>query len=115
MNINSQTKNQITLIVLSGAVDLYSSPQARKTVLSAIEDGQPKLVMIDLQAVSYIDSSGVATLVEGLQMAKEKKCRFCLVGLSDAAREVFELARLHKVFEIFSSEEQALAKYGLTK
>ncbi len=115
MNINSQTKNQITTIELSGAVDLYSSPQARKAILSAMEDGKPRLVMINLSAVTYIDSSGVATLVEGLQMAKEKKCKFCLVGLSDAAREVFELARLHKVFDIFPSEDLALKQYGLSK
>lgn len=108
MNINCVSKDQIVRIELSGAVDLYSSPQARKTILGSMEEKPPKIVMIDLSAVSYIDSSGVATLVEGLQMAKEKKCKFCLVGLSDAAREVFELARLHKVFSIFPNEEQAL-------
>ncbi len=108
MNIECKTTDKAVRIELSGAVDLYSSPQARKTILGVLEEKSPKLVMVDLSAVTYIDSSGVATLVEGLQLSKERKSKFCLIGLSDAAREVFELARLHKVFQLFPSEEQAL-------
>jgi anti-sigma B factor antagonist len=115
MEIATRKTDQITVIGLKGAVDLYSSPEARKAVLGSIKEGKPKLVLIDLAGVSYIDSSGVATLVEGLQLAKESKCDFCLVGLSPAAKEVFELARLDKVFSIFGSEKEAVDKFGSRK
>jgi anti-sigma B factor antagonist len=58
--------------------------------------------------VTYIDSSGIATLVEGLQLADEHKIRFKLVGLSRAILEVFELVRLESVFEIYTTEEEAM-------
>jgi anti-sigma B factor antagonist len=115
MDIATRKTDQITVISLKGAVDLYSSPEARKAVLGGIKDNKPKLVLVDLSGVSYIDSSGVATLVEGLQMAKESKCDFYLVGLSQAAKEVFELARLDKVFNIFPSEKEAIEKFGTRK
>lgn len=112
MNITTRKSDQGTVVDLKGAVDLYSSPEARKVILGCIQDGKPRLVMVNLGEVSYIDSSGVATLVEGLQLAKERKCEFYLVGLSPAAKEVFELARLDKVFKIFPSEEDALKNFG---
>ena len=56
-----------------------------------------------------VDSSGVASLVEGLKASRELGSRFILIGLSTSAREVLQLSRLTKVFEIYDNEEQALA------
>jgi anti-sigma B factor antagonist len=55
-----------------------------------------------------MDSSGVASLVEGLKASRDLGSRFILVGLSTSAREVLQLSRLLKVFEIYDSEEQAM-------
>jgi anti-sigma B factor antagonist len=66
-------------------------------------------VVINLKEVRYIDSSGVASLVEGLKVSRNVNSRFILYGLSPAAREVLELSRLIKVFEVYENEEQALA------
>ena len=52
--------------------------------------------------VTYIDSSGIATLVEGLQLSRETKTHFGLLALRHNARSVLELARLNKVFAIFA-------------
>jgi anti-sigma B factor antagonist len=68
-----------------------------------------------MSGVPYIDSSGIATLVEGLQLSQQTKTRFGLFGLRPNARSVLELARLHKVFTIFESEAEALAKIGSVK
>jgi len=56
-----------------------------------------------------VDSSGVASLIEGLKASRDMGCRFILIGLSTSAREVLQLSRLIKVFEIYDNEEQALA------
>jgi anti-sigma B factor antagonist len=66
-------------------------------------------VIVNLKSVRYIDSSGVASLVEGLKVSRELGSRFILFGLSPAAREVLELSRLIKIFEVYENEEQALA------
>lgn len=89
------------VVLLKDDVDLSCSPEARKTILACLERGHHTLV--DLTAVTYIDSSGVASLVEGFQTAKKKSLRFGLVGVSEAAMSVLELARLDKVFPIHAS------------
>jgi anti-sigma B factor antagonist len=65
--------------------------------------------VVNLSQVRYIDSSGVATLVEGLKASRDLGSRFILFGLSTSAREVLQLSRLIKVFEVYDNEEQAMA------
>ncbi len=93
-----QQESGYAIVRLSGDVDLSCSPDARKTILASLTKGQHTLV--DLSGVSYIDSSGVASLVEGFQTARKKALRFGLIGVSEAAMSVLELARLDKVFPI---------------
>lgn len=64
--------------------------------------------MVDLSAVEYIDSSGVASLVEGFQFARSNNLEFGLIGVSEAAMSVLHLARLDKVFTIYTSLEDRL-------
>jgi anti-sigma B factor antagonist len=93
-----QTESGV-LIRVEGEVDLYSSPELRKAILKSVPSADDELA-IDLSAVTYIDSSGVATLVEGLRSAREKDAGFVLVRPSTAVLQVLELARLDSVFEV---------------
>ena len=86
------------VVLLVGDVDLSCSPEARQVILDCLDRGHATLV--DLSQVTYIDSSGVASLVEGFQKAKEKTLRFGLIDVSEAVMNVIELARLDKVFPI---------------
>lgn len=99
-----------SIVQLTGDVDLSCSPDARKIILDCLEASQN--TMVDLSAVSYIDSSGVASLVEGYQTAKKKNLQFGLIGVSAPAMSVLELARLDKVFPIYTSLEECLKGDG---
>jgi anti-sigma B factor antagonist len=66
-------------------------------------------VVLNLKAVRYIDSSGVASLVEGLKASRDVGARFILFGLNTTVREVLQLSKLVRIFEICESEEQAVA------
>ena len=88
-----------SLIRVTGEVDLYTSPDLRKAILKIIPTLKGDL-SIDLSGVGYIDSSGVATLVEGLRSARANQTGFVLVSPSQAVRQVLELARLDSVFEV---------------
>jgi anti-sigma B factor antagonist len=68
-----------------------------------------------MSAVTYIDSSGIATLVEGLLLSRQTKTRLGLFGLRPNARSVLELARLNKVFTIFEGEAEAVGTIGSLK
>ena len=108
MQISTRQSGQATVVDVTGDIDLYNSPEVRRVLLDAIRDKKAPRVVVNLKDVRYIDSSGVASLVEGLKMARNTSCRFMLYGLSPAAREVLELSRLIKVFEVFDNEEAAL-------
>jgi anti-sigma B factor antagonist len=90
-----------SIVRLTGDVDLSCSPEVRRLLLEQLGAASPTLV--DMSAVTYIDSSGIASLVEAYQAARKKHLEFGLVAVSDAARSVLELARLDKVFRIHPS------------
>jgi len=98
------------VIDVQGQVDLHTSPRMRSAILEGINRKEVSQVAINLSGVSYIDSSGVATLVEGLQLARTRNCRFVLFGLRQEAKEVLELARLDRIFEIRATEVDALSE-----
>lgn len=93
------------VVMVQGEVDLSWSQKLRKSILDALGKSQP--VAVDLSKVSYIDSSGIAALVEGFQSARGKGQHFSLVAVSQPVIAVLELARLDRVFPIFPSLEQA--------
>jgi anti-sigma B factor antagonist len=66
-------------------------------------------VVLKLKAVRYIDSSGVASLVEALKASRDVGSRFILFGLNTTTREVLQLSKLLRIFEISDTEEQAVA------
>ncbi len=95
-------EEQKTLVVsLQGEVDLEHSPKAREILLDCV--AKKRDVLVDLSEVSYIDSSGVASLVEAFQTAKKAGSAFGLVSVNPAAMRVLELARLDKVFLIHAT------------
>jgi anti-sigma B factor antagonist len=108
VQISTRQSGTSTVVDVVGDIDLYNSPEVRKVLLETIRDKRAPRVIINLKEVRYIDSSGVASLVEGLKVSRNMNSRFMLYGLSPAAREVLELSRLIKVFEVFDNEEQAL-------
>ncbi len=109
IEVSARRVENALVIDLKGHVDLFSSRSMRSAILEAINTGNVPRVAINLTEVDYIDSSGIASLVEGLQLARSKKCRLVLFGLQRDAREVLELARLDKVFEIRITELEALS------
>lgn len=95
------------VVRLEGDVDLEHSARIRDLLLDQVAAG--KDVLVDLSAVDYIDSSGIASLVEALQLAHDKGTDLMLVSVSQQAMRVLRLARLDMVFAIHSDLDSALA------
>lgn len=98
---STEQQGDWAVVKLGGEVDLSWSQQARKAVLDALAKSQK--VAVHMAAVSYIDSSGIAALVEGFQNARTKGQSFVLTEVSDPVLAVLRLARLDKVFTIKSA------------
>jgi len=109
MQISARRQDSGTIFDVSGDIDFANSKELRQSVLREIRENRIARVVVNLSQVGYVDSSGVASLIEGLKASRDIGSRFILFGLSTSAREVLQLSRLIKVFEIYDNEEQALA------
>ncbi|HIJ37719.1 MAG TPA: STAS domain-containing protein [Rhodospirillaceae bacterium] len=89
---------QATIIAVTGEIDLGNSSELRREVLGKLAEG--RAVAVDLAGVAYIDSSGVAALVEAYQASRQRHLGFYLQNVSVAAMRVLKLARLDQVFDI---------------
>ncbi len=108
MHIATRQQGTSIVVDVQGDIDLYNSPEVRKIILEELKEKKVPRLIVNLSGVRYIDSSGVASLVEGLKVSRTMSSRFMLYGLSPAAREVLELSRLIRVFEVFATELEAL-------
>jgi anti-sigma B factor antagonist len=106
MTFSTRSAGEITIVDLAGQIDLSSSPALRKTLLDSLKGTQQ--MAINLGGVSYIDSSGIASLVEVLRAAQDAKKRLVLFGLGGAVLQVLQLTRLTGIFEIVQTEEQVI-------
>lgn len=90
-----------------GDIDLSRAPSLR-TQLGAVQSSRPLRLIIDLSRVPYMDSSGVATLVEAMQVTRRTNSRLVLCAMQEKVRSVFEIARLDMVFTIVSTTDDAM-------
>jgi anti-sigma B factor antagonist len=99
--------NEPNILPLEGEIDLHVSPQIGASLAAMIAKKPPQLV-VDLSKVNYIDSSGLAVLIEAMQNVGGYGGKFALSGLQEGVRPIFEIARLDQVFRIFPDAASAL-------
>ena len=107
MNINIELNGNIVTITPTGEIDLNNSPELRKALLETVK-AHNKDMIINLSNVSYMDSSGLATLVEVFQHLSRSSKRLALASLSTAVRNIFSITRLEEIFHIYSSVSDAI-------
>ena len=106
-------KGTLAVIRLRGEVDLQHSPKLREILQAKIALRLPAL-LLDFSEVKYIDSSGLATLVEYFQHARAYSGRLALVGMTDRVKSVFDLVRLNEIFEFYPSVAEACTRLNST-
>ena len=105
MELTSEMRDGVQVVHAKGEIDLNVSPELRRTLLDALSGGHDLLV--DLHEVGFIDSSGIASLVEALQAARRHGCRFALARVSAPALRVIRLAQLDRVFTLLDEIDPA--------
>ncbi|HER25838.1 MAG TPA: anti-sigma factor antagonist [Rhodospirillales bacterium] len=96
------------IVTFSGEIDLEHSPKAREVLLDGLDKGRSMIV--DMSGVNVIDSSGVASLLEAFQLARNKGMDFYIAAITDPVFRVFKLARLETVFDIVDSVADGMDK-----
>ena len=106
MKISVRDVGAVKVVEVEGEVDLDTSPDLRRTLLDNLP-GVARLAL-NLSSIRYIDSSGIATLIEVLKRSQHLKKEFVLFGLSPAVQEVFRLTHVVRIFQVFQTEQEAL-------
>jgi len=111
MAIRMEPKGGLMVCHIEGEIDINSSPDIKKNFDKITAKKEPRIV-INLSKVTYVDSSGLATLVEILKNMKAYGGRMRLVGLSQKIKSLFEITKLEKLFEIMADEETAVSTFN---
>ena len=107
IEVDRVQRGDAVIVVARGDIDMSGSPVLREHLRLAL-GGKSKRLVVDLDGVDYMDSSGVATLVEALKNAKAKGARLLICNMRERVRAIFEIARLDKFFTITGTLDEAL-------
>jgi anti-sigma B factor antagonist len=96
------------VLPLEGEIDLHVSSEVAEQ-LRAMVARRPQMLVVDLGKVTYLDSSGLAVLIEAMQTVQEYGGKFALARVQESVQHIFEIARLYQVFQVFPDLDSALA------
>jgi len=110
MNFDIKTEkldDDVTVIALTGEVDLYTAPEFKEALLEAVADG-PKTIVVDLTDTTFIDSTTLGVLVGGLKRLRPDNRTLALVCSDQNITKIFEITGLDKVFPIYATRSEAV-------
>ena len=111
MELSETTQNNVRILKLEGRFDTYTSPPIREWLEAAIAQSTTPQLVVNLSGVNFVDSTAMATLVQGMKRCRETKGDLRLCQLQQPVRMIFELTRLDRAFEIFNSESEAVQAF----
>ncbi len=108
MDIKLRHVGTVAIIAIAGRFDAYTAPSVQQWLEQATAAPGAR-VLVDLTDTTFVDSTGLATLVAALKRCQQGQGEFALCGLRRPIRMIFELTRLDKAFNIFVDTDHALA------
>ena len=111
LKVSPRSVDGTQVLDLEGEVDVYTAPLLRQAIVDLV-DGGAKHVLINLERVDYLDSTGLGILIGGVKRLKEQGGALRLVGPSARITRIFEITGLNKIFDVYATEQDALAAGG---
>ena len=109
--ITEQVGDVVVVVMPEGTLDASIAQEFKTAVASLVAPGAK--IVFDLEPTRFVDSSGLGAIVSTLRKLHEVRGDVRLCRLNKPVRALFELVRMHKVFEIFNTREEAVNSYGL--
>ena len=100
-------KGDAIVVTLAGEIDLHKAPEVHRALIGACEE-KPRNLVVNLEQVTYMDSSGIGTLVEVFRRVNSYEGKLGLCGVGPRVRSLFEITKLDKFFKIYPTEAEAL-------
>lgn len=111
MQVNTRVLNNVAIIDIMGEIDLYNSPKIKDALLEKVKDGYKNFI-INLGDVTYIDSSGIGTLIFCRTSLNQNSGALRIIKIKDSVKRIFELTKLNSFFTILEDEEEAVKSFN---
>jgi anti-sigma B factor antagonist len=109
LSLETRQVNDHTIIEVGGEIDVYTAPKLRERITELVDEGYRKLI-IDLEKVEFMDSTGLGVLVGGLKRVRTNEGSLELICTQERLLKIFRITGLGKVFAIHSSQAEATAQ-----
>jgi anti-sigma B factor antagonist len=106
-----KTDAGVTVLAPSGRLDVTGAPALKDAIGEAVKNGQPPRLVIDLEGVSFVDSTGLGSVIAALKMVRTSKGDLRLAAPNQQVRVVLELTTLDRVFPYYATVEEALTDF----
>lgn len=107
LGLEDSERDGTTVLTVRGEVDIYTAPRLRERLIELVSQGKYKIV-VDLEQVEFLDSTGLGVLVGGLKRVRSHDGDLSLVCTQSRILKVFEITGLNKVFTISDSVDAAV-------
>jgi len=107
LEVETQARGDASVLVLRGEIDVYTAPRLRQAIVDLVDGGATRIV-VDMERVDFLDSTGLGVLVEGLKRVKTREGSLSIVATQDKILKIFDITGLNKAFPIFVSVDDAL-------
>jgi anti-sigma B factor antagonist len=111
MEIKTFEKMGANIIAVSGKIDAYQAIKLKDALNEVIDNGSKKII-VNLAQVNFLDSTTLGTLISALKRVKTTGGEICVTCLQPSVKEIFQLTRLDKVFQIFTNDDEAMKNLG---
>jgi anti-sigma B factor antagonist len=111
MKMQVETQNKVIILALEGRFDAHETDKVSKWLNDSLPQNEPRII-VDLTKVEFVDSSALATLVQVMKRSRENKGDVLLCGLNPNVRNIFNLTRLDRAFQIHEDLAAALGAFG---
>jgi anti-sigma B factor antagonist len=107
LDVEAMQESNVNVIALRGEIDVYTAPLLRQKIVDLVDDGSLNIV-VDMEKVDFLDSTGLGVLVEGLKRIKTREGNLALVITQDKILKIFDITGLNKAFPIYGTRDEAL-------
>jgi anti-anti-sigma factor len=108
LNIQTRQEDDASVLSIKGKINFEVTPQLREVIKEAMGENQPKLLVINMEGVSFIDSSGLGLLLAARKNIDSNNGKLHLCNVSAQVKKTFDQTNLTNYFSVFASEQEAL-------
>jgi anti-sigma B factor antagonist len=109
LDVETSVRDKTTVLTLRGEIDVYTAPRLRQAIVDVVDGGAQHLV-VDMEKVDFLDSTGLGVLVEGLKRIKGRDGMLSVVATQDKIVKIFDITGLNKAFAMYRSVDDAVAE-----